>query len=156
MSDTPWSAQRRVLEFLRRRAEENEPETAVELTLTELRRVQPNASRLHVVQMLKELSEQGHGIFVPGRKGRPSRFRYVSTMRRKAEPAAAVKGPDGASSEGTAARGTAAPPPPAEHIARHGFRLRRDFLASLDLPDDLTLAEAERLAAFVRTLPLEI
>jgi hypothetical protein len=36
---------------------------------------------------------------------------------------------------------------------RHGFLLRRDMRVHFDLPKDLTAAEAERLAAFIRTLP---
>ena len=35
---------------------------------------------------------------------------------------------------------------------RYTVPLRRDFLATLELPRDLTGAEAERLAAFLQTL----
>lgn len=37
----------------------------------------------------------------------------------------------------------------------HRFVLRRDFTVEVSLPVDLTAAEADRLASFVRTLPFE-
>ena len=36
---------------------------------------------------------------------------------------------------------------------RHTYPLRPDFVATLELPRDLTTAEAERIAAMLRTLP---
>ena len=35
------------------------------------------------------------------------------------------------------------------------FPLRGDFIAHVDLPFDLTAAEAERVATFVRAIPLD-
>lgn len=37
----------------------------------------------------------------------------------------------------------------------HVFPLRPDFVCTITLPRDLTTAEAERLAAMLRTLPLD-
>lgn len=36
----------------------------------------------------------------------------------------------------------------------HPYPLRPDFIATIELPRDLTAAEAERLAAMLRTLPI--
>jgi hypothetical protein len=38
---------------------------------------------------------------------------------------------------------------------QHSFHLRADTEVTLDLPADLSQSEADRLAAFVKTLPLE-
>jgi hypothetical protein len=36
---------------------------------------------------------------------------------------------------------------------RHEYRLRPDFTAQIELPEDLTTREAARLADFLKTLP---
>jgi hypothetical protein len=37
----------------------------------------------------------------------------------------------------------------------HTYNLRVDLPVTIDLPTDLTRNEAERLASFIRTLPIE-
>lgn len=109
------------------------------------------ADRWEVTSLLRELEATGCGDFVSGRGGRQSRFLWSHNL-------IAV---------GKAASGLEDQPEPLplpKVIQRrngrrsaveldHFFNLRPDVRLHLKLPQDLSVDEAERLAAFVRTLP---
>ena len=90
--------------------------------------------RPEVLDLLKRLEAQHRGAFKAGRKGWPSRLEW------RLEDS---KGPENGV-------GPAAASP---QVIEHPFRLRPDFSVELRLPLDISQREADRLAAFVRTLP---
>jgi hypothetical protein len=101
-------------------------------------------------RLFKSLEDFHLGQRILGRGGKKSRFRWNDDVE-MLEVAAA-------------ARGVAVPPraPAAPRLddipangkaIRHQYALRPDFAVALELPVDLLPAEAERLSAFVRTLP---
>lgn len=91
-------------------------------------------ARQRIVSALRRLEEQGLGKFIVGRRGQPSRFKH----RRDGQPK------------------TQAPPliDPGRMV-EHLYQLRPDLRIGVELPADLTAAEAGRLADFVKTLPFE-
>jgi hypothetical protein len=110
-------------------------------------------SRHHVIRAFKSLQHVGAGVFLVGRKGHPTRFVHVVSVRELAKLARGEQEPV------PVPRSSDVAPPPAtpaaEHAATltHRYNLRPDLLIELALPADLTKSEATRLAEFVRTLP---
>lgn len=115
-------------------------------------------SRSELVFAFRQLEAIGVGRFIVGRRGSTSRF---ETNRPPAEIAGVAKGeraelggaqeeeetfPD--SSESSASSG-------AETALRHVWVLRPSPLVKIEIPYDITSAEAERLIAFVKSLPVE-
>ena len=102
--------------------------------------------RREVISLFRKLEEFGHGQFIEGRKGHPSRFVWSSS------PIAV----------GKAAQGDEAPIPGVSvnssdeeadaELRKYIFPLRSGVDAIIQLPADLTVKESERLGAFVRTL----
>lgn len=114
-----------------------------------------------VVRVFKELAAAGCGTFLNGRKGYKSRMEWDYSLV----------------SLGLVARGEAAIPEPIDPSSveeeddlvtglvdeggvedgnlPHAFQLRPDTTLHFSLPADLTAREAERLAAFIRSLPFE-
>jgi hypothetical protein len=102
-----------------------------------------------VIRTFKALDEYGCGTFKAGRKGWPSRFEWTAQM---------VSVGQAASGETEQVEETVeAETEEEEPIAalKHVFRLRADVMVSFELPRDFTPTEADRLAAFVKTLPFE-
>ena len=105
-------------------------------------------SRGDIIRAFKALEAAGCGTFKTGRKGHESRFEWLISSK----------------SAGQAATGeinevdSEVPPPEAEEasdaLTEHTYWLRPSLQIKLDLPGDLTTLEAERIARFVRTLPL--
>lgn len=99
--------------------------------------------RRALVRAMKALELAGCGRFQTGRRGHASRFaprgsNLVAVARR------------------TLAAAAGAPrPAPEVELVRHAFRLRPGVTLELGLPADLSRAEAQRLATFVRALPVE-
>jgi hypothetical protein len=125
----------------------NSPETSVERLLSFLSEAGPTCSKTEVIQFFKALEEAGCGLFILGRKGRPSRFKWslnlISVGRAAAGNAASVEAMPEVNHE-------------PEHEAStltHKYVLRPDFVLSLELPADLSVSEASRLAEFIKTLP---
>lgn len=82
--------------------------------------------------------------FIVGRKSFPSRLRWLYTLPSIAKTA-----------NGTATAPTAIASSvfSQRNIIKHSFRLRPEEVVTFDLPEDLTLAEADRLSKFILTLP---
>jgi hypothetical protein len=106
-------------------------------------------SRADVIDLFRKLEEMSLGRFLVGRRGQPSRFEWDFAMISVGQAATgetanieqdeiedvteeAIAGSDG---------------------IKHHFRLRPDFPVELELPANLTSAEANRLADFIKTLP---
>lgn len=106
-------------------------------------------SRAEVIEVLKTFDELGLGTFVVGRRGKASRFewkvsmvsvgQYAAQRRDDIEPVAE----DATGDEGDV------------QMLRHSYQLRLELSVSMDLPADLTPTEADRLAKFILTLPLQ-
>jgi hypothetical protein len=112
------------------------------------------ARRARVTHILRELERLECGSYVIGRRGHESRFmwRYIAMS---VGQAAAGKGELIEQANATAA---AAVPLEAKEVAANGmlqvtFPLRLSLSITLNLPTDLTTAEAARLSDFIKTLP---
>jgi hypothetical protein len=121
-----------------------------------------DASRYDIVACLKQLEKAGVGEFVVGRKGRKSRFVWAEpadgepVVARPAE--SAVRAPS--RMQGAANRAAARPRAQSElatsgasRSLRHSFYVRPGVLATLELPEDISGAEIERLCQLLRALP---
>lgn len=92
--------------------------------------------------MLEEFERLGLGVIRAGRRGRPTRLEWTSDAK----------------AVGRAARGEAFILPAAEHepetvpTVEARLPLRDDFELSIEIPKDLTIAEAERISLFIRAL----
>lgn len=112
------------------------------------------------VRVLKELADIGCGRFVVGRHGKKSRLVWFYSLI----------------SVGQVARGEAEDFEELESeidddeilnleeledgddtgdLTSHSFQLRPDLIVRFSLPTDITSREADRIAAFVKTLPFE-
>ena len=126
----------------------NQSETKIDRILVLLQTGNNEINRSQIVQLFRQLQEVGCGQFVTGRWGWPSRFvwnvgslaasRVASGEEQEVEPVMEAGDQTGEVDE-----------------LEHTFNLRPDYQVSLTLPLDLTQSEAERLAGFVRTLPME-
>lgn len=107
--------------------------------------------KYQLIAAFRVLEDVNAGQYVEGRHGHPSRFEWsVNTLEacraaqgEQVQPAAIE--PEVAAEDGE----------PEESILDHYFNLRADYQLELQLPIDLSKEEAERLATFVRSLPLE-
>lgn len=107
-----------------------------------------------MLQVFRELDEIGVGRFIPGRHGHASRISWHYSIQSLGKIALG-KGrkldsvsPDAETEE-----------PEASSLAdgaevEHEFQLRSDLKIKFALPSDLSEREAERLGAFLKTLPL--
>jgi hypothetical protein len=116
---------------------------------------EPAVSRRELVQTLRAFAQAGCGRFVTGRHGRPSRFVWAHSL---AWVGGAVSGgtgnSDGAKDAASNTNNLASEPKAtAASMFSHPFRLRPTLVVSVQLPNDLTAHEADRLARFIQTLP---
>jgi hypothetical protein len=126
--------------------ERNRTETPVDRILSMVEQNGPEVSRGDLIRVLRRLEELGCGRYVEGRHGYPSRFAWTISIIEV----------------GRAGLGESAPmvpaPAPVQQAAgtlTHLYNLRADFQVEIELPADLTPREAERLSAFIRSLPIE-
>jgi len=126
----------------------NQNETKLERILFCLTEEELDFKKSEVIAAFHELEEAECGSYVQGRRGWPSRFVWSvkSLLVAGAARGQASALRDVATSESTAEESE-------EDLIEHVFVLRPDLPVSLDLPEDLTTAEAERLSAFVKALP---
>ncbi len=106
--------------------------------------------RWAVVKVFRRLSELNYGRFIEGRHGHPSRFVWTSSSVDLGRAAAGTAGvqiaPVTAQDEENEEEETS--------LISHPFNLRPDLTVTFALPRDLTEKEAERMAGFLRSLPL--
>ena len=108
-------------------------------------------ARADLVRVLRALQGLGAGLFILGRKGHPSRFRWIVSSVQLGKAAAG---------EEVSLQVPVAPEAPSRErdrsdVISHRFVLRPDFNVSFLLPSDLSTSEASRLADFIRTLPFD-
>lgn len=130
--------------------ERNQSETKVDRILSVLANEGNQFSRGDVVELFRSLEELGCGQFVAGRRGWPSRFVWyvgmVSVGRAAAGEPQVIQDISAESAD----------PESSSDSLKHVFHLRPEIQVSIDLPSDLSSAEAERLSSFIRTLPFEV
>jgi hypothetical protein len=111
--------------------------------------------RSAILEFFRRLEALGAGRLIVGRGGKKTRFRWEDAVS-ISEVAGVARG--GSPDQGglAEARVTLAPTARAERSRiEHRFALRTDFTVHLDLPADLTPAEADRLSTFVQALPFD-
>jgi hypothetical protein len=94
--------------------------------------------RYELVALFKEYAGKNMGTFYSGRRGHPTRL----VWRRKPRDLGAAA-PEGAISAAQTGR-----------MLEHPLPIRPGLSVRLTLPEDLTAAEANRVATFVQSLPL--
>ena len=127
----------------------NQSETKVERIMVLLNAAGNAISRGDVINLFRQLQDAGCGQFVAGRHGWPSRFVW------DVESMGAAKAGVGEEQEvQSIAPDETSEKESADKIS-HVFNLRPDLQATFELPLDLTEKEAERLATFLKSLPME-
>lgn len=112
-------------------------------------------SRRDLIQVMQRMEELGVGRCIVGRRSQPSRFEWSSSMTGVARAATgAASSDDLGMAPRPASPAEEEPVDDDEDVLLHRLHLRPDFCLSIELPVDLTQQEAERLAAFIRTLPI--
>lgn len=133
----------------------NQNETKVDRILNVLKSEGNPVSRGEIVNLFKALQSIGLGQFVTGRRGWPSRFVWSVQLTEAAtaaigEEAEEVERLDAVVDE----EGEADDSHDGDSLT-HEYNLRADLSVQFDLPIDLTEKEAQRLAAFISSLPME-
>lgn len=109
--------------------------------------------QLKLIAAFRELERLGCGQYIEGRHGYPSRFAWnvehgslAICATAQGQPVPHDQGLPAAEEDGEEAT---------SNFLEHYFNLRVDYQLELTLPVDLTIAEADRLAAFIKSLPLD-
>ncbi len=113
-----------------------------------------NVAKSQVLSLMRELEGHGFGELLLGRRGSKTRFRWKSGPRELLAKEGFGAGPVNASPTEDAAETSTPPDAGSAVLVTHRFRLRRGLDVELNLPEDMRSEEADRLANFVRTLPL--
>jgi hypothetical protein len=96
----------------------------------------PSMARGTIIWALRQIADLKWGRFITGRRGHETRLESSLPIRRIYD---AVFGQQGL--------------PTQVKLLGHTFHLRLTLDVRFDLPEDLTSAEAARLAAFIQSLP---
>lgn len=126
----------------------NQTETRTTRILSLLNAENNGVRKSDLIKVLRKLEVLGCGTYVEGRRGWPSRFVWkvtsISTCSTAAGEVQDIESLKGVGDDDTEV-----------DMLKHSFNLRADFAVDLALPIDISSSEAERLAAFIKTLPLE-
>ena len=113
----------------------------------------------HLRGALRAGEAAGHGSFIVGRRGYPTRFAWskvpASKAPAKAKVAAPAEAPPAAAAKPAPAPVAAPAAPSSTGDVRHTLNLRPGVTVHIELPADLTAREAVRLAHWVQALPFE-
>lgn len=109
-------------------------------------------TRGEIIQVFKELESVGCGTFVAGRHSHPSRFQWTMGLPSVGKAAAGEDLPLDTISDQE--RQEEAQVPEGERKT-YSFPLRPNLDLKLEIPLDLTAAEAARLTDFLRSLPFD-
>jgi len=131
------------------RRRRNQTETKVDRILSLLKEEGHEISRGDIIDAFRSLEDLAAGQFVTGRRGWPSRFVWSVGMVSVGKAAA------GEPQDIEQIPAEEMEEPASADMLAHPFNLRMDLQVTLELPADLSRAEADRLANFVRTLPIE-
>lgn len=130
----------------------NQGETSVDRICELLSVDSGEVGRKEVVDLFQDLARLGCGQFVRGRKGYRSRLVWSVGSLQLAKIATGEMSaeliPDNDDSN-------CSDESDESETFMHAYILRESFSVSLELPSDLTRSEAERLAMFIRSLPME-
>jgi hypothetical protein len=111
----------------------------------------PNVKRDAIV-FFRDLEKIGYGQFVVGRRGRSTRFIWSRPLRDLATQAVAFLSASDADQPTPPEMLRPQREGPPSQIA-HSFAVRPALSVTFELPEDLTAAEAERLANLIRNIP---
>lgn len=112
-----------------------------------------NVNRGEIVRLMQELAGLGFGRFVPGRHSRPSRMEWSVDVLELAKVAMGES--DTVSEVQPEDINDEADEDADSEVLEHKFYLRSNFLVRIELPMDFTASEADRLAGFLKSLPIE-
>ena len=130
--------------------ERNQNETKTERIFAKLVNEEVDIKKSEIIAAFRCLEEADCGKYVEGRHGWPSRFVWeVKSLF----VAGAAKGESNLVKQAIA--DTDQVEESDSEMLEHSFVLRPDLLINLDLPQDLTTSEAQRLALFITALPFE-
>jgi hypothetical protein len=105
-------------------------------------------SRSEVISYFRQLEDAGCGQYVEGRRGHPSRFEWFVNLTTVGQAAAgSTTKVEGLLDESDEIEDLYS------NLLSHEYRLRPDLLVKFELPQDLSISEASRLAEFIKTLP---
>jgi hypothetical protein len=106
--------------------------------------------RYYIVDAFKKIAELELGDYIVGRRGQPTRLRWMMPMLEANQLAHGE-----ISSSTTEITSNEKKPQMTEqpNIISHSFNLRPNFIVELKLPQDFNEKEAVRLSEFIRTLP---
>jgi hypothetical protein len=107
-----------------------------------------NVHRWEVIALFRKLQELGHGTFIEGRKGHPSRFQWSSNS---IDVGKAAQGGEVPISQVSI---DVIPENGFEEMRKYDFPLRGGVDAKFELPTNLSQREADRLGAFLKSLAL--
>lgn len=113
------------------------------------------------IEFFRKLEEIGVGDFKVGRRGMPTRFIWSVPMLEVIEVAQLVvsnEAIDNGLEEVEPLKSTTSlsiEEDSKPKVLTHKYILRQTFTVTINLPVDLTGSEADRLSAFIKTLPLE-
>jgi hypothetical protein len=125
----------------------NQNETKMERMLLLLSRsCDEEVRKSELIGAFRLLEDAGCGQYVEGRRGWPSRFVWSVRSLDVADAARGQRSLEPTTDGGAEEEAD---------MIEHTFALRPDLTVSFELPDDLTKAEAARLAAFLGALPFE-
>jgi hypothetical protein len=106
------------------------------------------------VGLLQELAQAGFGTFYIGRRGAKTRIAWNYSLRDIGAAARGAIQGVGEIDQNTVEEPTEDDENGVSTMIEHTFNLRPGIRISIALPEDLTRREAERLGAFIQTLPL--
>lgn len=145
------SRSRGILDYFANR-QKNSKTTSVDRLQKALSDENIDLTRTEIIDFFRELEDAGCGIFVVGRKGHPTRFEWTVPL---IDIGRVARGDEievlALSNE--ALDSTTVTEEEANGLIKHRFVLRPNFDVHLELPEDLSPAEAGRLADYIRTLP---
>ena len=129
--------------------ERNQRVTKLKVILRRLRSDGSTVTKSNLIAAFRELENLDCGRYIEGRHGHDSRFDWQQTKSLVASRAAQSfeSDPEAITDETEETYDY--------DVLDHAFYLREDYLVNLTLPVDLTENEAKRLAAFVKSLPIE-
>ena len=130
--------------------ERDRAETTVDRIHAVLKGEGTDPSRGELVSVFQQLETFRCGKFIIGRRGKPSRFAWSASI---SDVGRAAVGEQQTVSE-IPETAVEAMEESAE-LLTHAYHLCSDMAVSFDLPADLTTFEADRLAAFVKSLPMD-
>ena len=128
---------------------QNQKETKLSRLQVLLRREGQSINRAKIIAALKKLENAQCGRYIKGVKGWPSRFEWTVSSQLAGSSAA-----DDLVSEDEYEEMFDETNQEAVEARDHSYQLRTDLVVPLDLPIDLTIHEAKRLAQFILSLPL--